>query len=80
MVRPFEKHMTDNIFNVLMCTVQFMEYGMAQASAAEADVVIHAVLADSHWAEFYSARRFIQLGEERAREALSEINHLVSEA
>ncbi len=78
-VRPFQKYMADNIFNVLMCTVQFMEYGMAQAAAAGADVVIHAVLADSHWAEFYSARRFIQLGEARAREALSEIHHLVSE-
>lgn len=79
-VRPFEKHMVDNIFNVLMCTVQFMEYGMAQAAAAEADVVIHAVLAESHWAEFYAARRFIQLGEARAREALAEIHHLISES
>ena len=75
----FEKRFHANIFNVLMNTIQFLEYGIAEASAAGADVLIHPVLPDSHWAEFYSGAKFIRRGEEKAMEQLSEIKRLVEE-
>ena len=68
-----------NVFNVLMNTIQFLEYGLTESSVAGADVVIRPVLADSHWAEFYSTEKFIRRGEESARERLAEIKRLVEE-
>jgi NTE family protein len=68
-----------NIFNVIMNTIQFMEYSIAQTSTQNADVVIHPVVADAQWMEFYSARKFIEMGERKTREALAEIQKLVAE-
>lgn len=78
-LRWFEKRFTTNIFNVLMNTIQFLEYGMAESASAGADIVIHPVLSDSHWAEFYSTEKFIRRGEEKTLEQLSEIRRLVEE-
>ncbi|MBI4372984.1 MAG: patatin-like phospholipase family protein [Candidatus Omnitrophica bacterium] len=74
-----KKHFRANIFNVLMNTIQFLEYGMAETSAAGADIVIHPVLSDFHWAEFYSGSKLIRRGEEKTLEQLAEIKKLVEE-
>lgn len=74
-----EKRYRPNIFNVLMNSIQFLEYGIAESSAAGADIVIHPVLSDSHWAEFYSGAKFIKRGEEKTLEQLGEIKRLVEE-
>jgi NTE family protein len=76
----FQGRYQANVFNVLMNTIQFLEYGISESAAASADVLIHPVLADSHWAEFYSTAKFIRRGEEKAQEQLSEIKRLVEEA
>lgn len=68
-----------NIFNVLMNTIQFLEHGIAESASAGADIVIRPILTDAHWAEFYSAAKFIKKGEEEARKQLAEIKHLVEE-
>ena len=68
-----------NIFNVIMNTVQFMEYEMAQAWGDQADVLIHPVVHEGHWAEFYAPDKFIQIGEERTRAKLQEIKGLLVE-
>ncbi len=74
-----EKRFQANIFNVLMNTIQFLEYGIAESASAGADVVIHPVRTDAHWAEFYSVAKFIQRGEEKTIEKLAEIKRLVDE-
>ncbi len=79
MRRLFKQEYRPNIFTVLMNTIQFMEHRLAQASAREADVVIHPILQDSHWAEFYSVEKFVQEGERQARHHLPEIKKLVEE-
>ena len=68
-----------NVFNVLMNTIQFLEYGIAESAARGADIVIHPILTDAHWAEFYSATKLIKRGEEKAMSQLSEIKKLVEE-
>ncbi|MBI4398261.1 MAG: patatin-like phospholipase family protein [Candidatus Omnitrophica bacterium] len=68
-----------NIFNVLMQTMQFMESKIASAAAQGSDVEIAPVVTDAHWAEFYSADKFIQMGEEKAMEKLEEIKALIRE-
>jgi len=75
-----KKRYQPNIFNVLMNTIQFMEYEIAETSSGAADVLIHPVLYDSHWAEFHSAKKFIRRGEEMAVEKLAEIKRLVEES
>jgi len=74
-----EKRFRTNIFNVLMNTIQFLEYGIAESASASADVVIHPIRTDGHWAEFYSVGKFIQRGEEKTVEKLAEIKRLVEE-
>ena len=69
----------DNVFNVLMNTIQFLEYGVAETAGAGADIVIHPVVLDAHWAEFHSVSKFIKCGETAAMEQLSEIKRLVEE-
>ena len=68
-----------NIFNVIMSTIQFMEYEMAESSGARADVMIHPIVREAHWAEFYSPDKFIKVGEERTLEQLEEIKRLLAE-
>lgn len=68
-----------NIFNVIMSTVQFMEYEIANTSSQQADVLIHPTLSEGHWAEFYSSAKFIKMGEEKTREVLADIKRLVQE-
>lgn len=68
-----------NVFNVIMNTIQFLEYEIAQSSGRQADVMIHAIVRDAHWAEFYSPDKFIRVGEEKAMEHLDEIKKLIAE-
>ena len=68
-----------NIFNVIMHTIQFMEYEMAEIWGKEADVLVHPIVYDGHWAEFYSPKKFIQAGEEKMREQLAEVKRLLVE-
>jgi len=77
--RKFVNHESANIFNVLMKTIQFMEYGMADAASKQADVTLNPVVTDAHWAEFYSYRKFIRRGEEEARRHMDEIKSLVND-
>ncbi|HNV86558.1 MAG TPA: patatin-like phospholipase family protein [Candidatus Omnitrophota bacterium] len=77
--RVFRHHMRENIFNVLMNTIQYMGYQIARHSMREADIVIHPILPSAHWAEFYSPGKFIRMGEERTRELLPEIRKLIDQ-
>lgn len=75
--RKFLQSQVDNIFNVLMSTIQFMEYSLSASAGIGADIVINPVVIDSHWAEFYSGEKFIKVGEEKTREMLKEIKALL---
>ena len=72
-------HFSDNIFNVIMNTIQFMEYEIAEVAAQEADVLIEPVVHEGHWAEFYQAKKFIQAGEQKTQEQIDEIKQLIVE-
>ncbi len=66
-----------NIFNVIMSTIQFMEYEIAQSWSAQVDVMIHPYVQEAHWAEFYAPDKFIKAGEEKTREQINEIKKLI---
>ncbi|PIQ86314.1 MAG: hypothetical protein COV74_05465 [Candidatus Omnitrophica bacterium CG11_big_fil_rev_8_21_14_0_20_45_26] len=75
----FINRQSANIFNVLMKTIQFMEFIMANAAAEQADITLNPVVTDAHWAEFFTHRKFIHRGEEEARRWLDDIKELVNE-
>lgn len=68
-----------NVFNVIMKTIQFMEYEMASMWSQKADVSIHPIVYRSHWAQFYAPEPFIRVGEAKTLEQISEIKRLIAE-
>ncbi len=78
-LNKLSSHFADNIFNVIMNTIQFMEYEIAEVAAREADVLIEPIVHDGHWAEFYQAKKYIQAGEQKTLEQIDEIKRLIVE-
>lgn len=68
-----------NVFHVIMSTVQFLEYEIAESWGAQADVLIHPIVREANWAEFHSPDKFIQLGIEKAEIHIPEIKRLLAE-
>lgn len=68
-----------NIFNVIMSTVQFMEFEIANTWGEQADILIHPTVPEGHWAEFYAPDKYMKVGEEKTREKLPEIRRLIAE-
>lgn len=79
MLNKLNDHFSDNIFNVIMNTIQFMEYEIAEVSGQEADVLIEPIVHEGHWAEFYQAKKFIKAGEQQTLEQINEIKRLIAE-
>ncbi|MBI3322606.1 MAG: patatin-like phospholipase family protein [Candidatus Omnitrophica bacterium] len=86
-LRMFKFHMRQrwwnwvdaNIFDVIMHTMQGMEYELAEAACAQADVVLHPTVPRVNWWEFYSVDQLIRRGEEEAEAHLADIKRLVFE-
>ncbi len=74
-----QRRYSANVFNVLMNTIQFMEYEMAKTWANEADVYIHAVVPGGNWIEFYQPKKFIDEGVKQAEAKLKHIKELTLE-
>ncbi len=74
-----KKRYADNTLNVIMSTIQFMEYELATAAAQECDVLLHPEVFDGHWAEFYNPDPFILAGEQCALKHLDAIKQLLKE-
>ena len=74
-----QRRYTGNIFNVIMSTIQFMEFEIAHRQSNDADIFIHAARPDAHWIEFFSQDKFIDQGVRKTREQLAEIRQLLVE-
>lgn len=73
------KRYADNTFNVIMTTIQFMEYELAVIAGQESDVLLHPKVSQWHWAEFYDPGKFIKAGEECAEKNLEAIRQLLKD-
>ncbi len=73
------KRYADNTFNVIMNTIQFMEYELAETAGLEADVLLHPEVQEAHWAEFYNPDKFIRAGEQCALNNLDAIKQLLKD-
>jgi len=68
-----------NIFDVIMHTMQGMEFELAEMGCAEADVVLHPTIPRVNWFEFYNLDQLIRRGEEEVEAHLPQIKKLVFE-
>lgn len=68
-----------NIFDVIVSSLQSMEYALAQLnSLSQSDVALHPDMTAIHWASFDHAADLIKRGEEEASLHLSAIKELVA--
>ena len=70
------RSMSPFIFDVIMRSMQSMEYRIAEVSCRDADLTLRPTLAGSHWLEFFRPEQFIQRGEEVALQYLPELKRI----
>ena len=65
------------LLDIIVNSMNSMEYRIAKYACREADVYIHPILRGAAWYEFYRAKEFIKLGKREARKALPKIRSLI---
>jgi len=79
-VRKRIKKSFDSFFiDIVVSSVQAMEHEIANATAADADVLIRPSVPQIHWAEFHRAKELIIKGEEAAQAMVPELHALVKQ-
>jgi len=76
LTRFFRKIFTPNIFDVIMTSMQAMEYSIAEISCCKADVSLHPVLSDATSTDFYLVKQFVKRGEEETMSHIDKIRAL----
>jgi NTE family protein len=64
------------IFDVIMRSMQFMEYQIAEVACHEADLTLRPTVPGAHWLEFFAPEKFIRRGEEVALQHLPQLKRL----
>jgi NTE family protein len=64
------------VFDVIMRSMQSMEYQIAEVGCREADLTLRPTVPDSYWLEFFSPEKFIRRGEEVALQYLPELRRI----
>jgi len=64
------------VFDVIMRSMQAMEYQIAEIACRDADLTLRPTLPGSHWLEFFNPEKFILRGEEIALQHLPELRRL----
>ncbi len=68
---------TPLVFDVIMRSMQSMEYQIAEVSCRDADITLRPTLPGSHWLEFFHPEQFIRRGEEEALRQLPRLKQLL---
>ena len=66
-----------NLFDIVMNSMQILQYELGNFKAISADVLINPDLSDFTWIEYYRADELIERGAEAARKALPAIRRAV---
>ena len=77
--RAWRDWVNPNIVDVIMHTMQAMEFELAEVGCAQADVVLPPTVPRINWYEFYHLDQLIQRGVEETEAHLPEIKKLVFE-
>ena len=76
LTRFFRKIFTPNIFDVIMTSMQAMEYSIAEISCCKADISLHPVLSDATSTDFHLVKQFVKTGEEETLRYIDKIRAL----
>lgn len=76
--RSFRKTFTPNIFDVIMTSMQAMEYSLAEISCSKADVSLHPVLSEAVSTDFHLVKEFVKIGEKETLKHIEKIKTLIS--
>jgi NTE family protein len=68
-----------NMFDIIMNSIQTLQYELGNFKAIAADVRINMDLADFTWIEFYRAKELIKRGAEATERALPDIKRILAE-
>lgn len=74
----FEKMFFPNILDILVNSMQTMEYVIAEADCQKADIVLRPIAAGVEWFEFFKVKDLIKKGEEEADKAAAAIKSVVN--
>ena len=74
--RELLRSLSPIVFDVIMRSMQSMEYQIAEVSCHEADLTLRPTLPGLHWLDFHHPQRFIQRGEEEALRHLPSLKRL----
>ena len=78
--QELQRSVSPLVFDVIMRSMQSMEYQIAEVACHEAELTLRPTVAGSHWLEFFSPEKFIRRGEEVALEHLTELKRLAGVA
>ncbi len=70
------RSMSPLVFDVIMRSMQSMEYQIAEVACREADITLRPTVPGAHWLEFFSPEKFIRRGEEVTLEHLPELKRI----
>lgn len=70
------RSMSPLVFDVIMRSMQSMEYQIAEVACRDADLTLRPTVAGSHWLEFFHPEKFIRRGEEVALQYLPELKRI----
>ncbi|MBI4341387.1 MAG: cyclic nucleotide-binding domain-containing protein [Candidatus Omnitrophica bacterium] len=70
------RSMSPLVFDIIMRSMQSMEYQISELSCREADITLRPTVPGSHWLEFASPAKFIQRGEEVALQQLPALKRI----
>ncbi|MFC1666261.1 patatin-like phospholipase family protein [Candidatus Omnitrophota bacterium] len=74
--RFFKKLFTANIFDIIMTSMQSIEYVLAESSCKKASVALRPVFSDATSVDFHLVKDFIKKGKEEANLHIKEIKEL----
>jgi len=74
----FRKMFTPNIFDVIMTSMQAMEYSIAEINCRRADVNLHPVLSNAISTDFHLVNQFVKIGEEETLRHIDKIRALTA--
>lgn len=75
----FKRVFFPNIMDVIVNSIQTMEYVIAEINCQKADVVLRPVVTGVDWFEFFKSEALIKKGEEETVKALAAIKAVISE-
>jgi NTE family protein len=74
--RFFRRIFMPNIFDVIITSMQAMEYELAERSCAKVDISLHPVLSDATSTDFHLVKKFVKKGEDETMLHIDKIRNL----